>query len=86
MEVVLKSQYIQERLSDVACDLYAASCTLARLDHMMAGGNGDTQAQREIQAGRYFLALANRRIKQNLASLWDNDDEVTTRTADAWLR
>jgi len=60
MEVVLKSQYMQERLSDVACDLYAASCTLARLDHMMSGGNGDAEGQRDVQAGRYFLALANR--------------------------
>ena len=32
MEVVLKSQYMQERLADTACDLYASSCSLARLD------------------------------------------------------
>ena len=86
MAVVLKSQYMQERLSDVACDLYAASCTLARLDHMMTGANGDAETQREVQAGRYFLALANRRIQQNLAALWDNDDDTTTKTADVWLR
>jgi alkylation response protein AidB-like acyl-CoA dehydrogenase len=85
MEVVLKSQYMQERLADVACDLYASSCTLARLDHLMAHGNGHADTQRDIQAGRYFLALANRRIRQNLAALWDNDDALTTPTADAWL-
>ncbi len=86
MEVVLKSQYMQERLADAACDLYASGCTLARLDHLMAHGNGHADAQREIQAGRYFLALANRRIRQNLAALWDNDDDATTQTADAWLK
>jgi acyl-CoA dehydrogenase family member 9 len=85
MEVVLKNQYMQERLADAACDLYASSCTLARLDHMMMHGNGHADTQREIQAGRYFLALANRRIRQNLAALWDNDDAQTTATADAWL-
>jgi hypothetical protein len=53
---------------------------------MMTGANGDAETQREIQAGRYFLAMANRRIKQNLAALWDHDDEMTTKTADAWLR
>lgn len=86
MEVVLKSQYMQERLSDVACDLYASSCALARLDHMMSSANGDSNAQREIQAGRYFMALTNRRIRQNLAALWENDDDMTTATANAWLK
>jgi acyl-CoA dehydrogenase family member 9 len=82
MGVVLKSQYTQERLSDAACDLYASSCTLARLDHLM----GQAGAERDIQAGRYFLTLANRRIKQNLAALRDHDDEMTTCTANAWLK
>ena len=86
MEVVLKSQYMQERLADSACDLYAASCTLSRLDHLVSHANGHPDTQREIQAGRYFMALANRRIQQNLASLWDNEDGMTTATADAWLK
>ncbi len=81
MEVVYRSQYLQERLADVACDLYASSCTLARLDSLM----GNPEAQRDIQAGRYFMTLTNRRIKQNLAALWDHDDEMTTATANRWL-
>ncbi len=85
MEMVLKSQYMQERLADAACDLYASSCTLARLDQMMSAANGHGDVQREIQAGRYFLAMANRRIKQSLAALWDNEDAMTTATANAWL-
>jgi acyl-CoA dehydrogenase family protein 9 len=85
MEVVLKSQYMQERLSDAACDLYASSCTLARLDHLLGSSNGHSDMQRDIQAGRYFMALTNRRIKQNLAALWDHDDAMTTATANAWL-
>lgn len=85
MEVVLKSQYMQERLADIACDLYASSCTLARLDHLMSLGNGHGETQRDIQAGRYFMTLANRRIQQNLAALWDNDDAMTSATANAWL-
>lgn len=86
MQVVLKSQYMQERLADAACDLYAASCSLARLDHLLAHTNGNAaDIQRDVQAGRYFLTLANRRIKQNLAALWDNDDDQTTATATAFL-
>jgi acyl-CoA dehydrogenase family member 9 len=84
MEVVLKSQYMQERLADAACDLYASSCTLSRLDYLV--GRDPAPPEAELQAGRYFLTLANRRIKQSLPSLWNNDDEATTRTADLWLR
>lgn len=85
MEVVLKRQYPQERLADAACDLYASSCTLARLDHLLAHQNGQPgERDRDIQAGRCFLTLANRRIRQNLAALWDNDDVMTTKTADGF--
>src|SRR5207237_7754661 len=78
MEVVLKSQYMQERLADAACDLYASSCSLARLDHLLTHTNsGAAEMDRDVEAGRYFLTLANRRIKQNLAALWDNDDTMT---------
>ena len=38
---------------------------------------------RDVQAGRYFLKLSNRRIRQCLAALNDNDDTETTATADA---
>jgi hypothetical protein len=82
MEVVLKSQYMQERLADTACDLYASSCTLSRLDHLL---NVVGTPENELQAGRYFLTLANRRIRQSLAALWNNDDAATSRTADLWL-
>jgi alkylation response protein AidB-like acyl-CoA dehydrogenase len=85
-EAVLERQYVQERIADAACDLYASSCTLSRLDAMLAQGNGNqVELNRELQLGRYFLQLANRRIKQNLAALWDNDDEQTTATANAVL-
>jgi acyl-CoA dehydrogenase family member 9 len=86
MEAVLKSQYPQERLADAAGDLYASSCTLSQLDHLLAHQNSHPEElARDVQAGRYFLALANRRIKQNLAALWDNDDGMTNATADVML-
>ncbi len=86
MAVVLRSQYMQERLADAACDLYASSCTLSRLDWLLDHRNAQAGTlERDLQAGRYFLTLANRRIKQSLAGLWDNDDPATTRTADVWL-
>src|SRR5207248_2492165 len=67
-EAVLERQYVQERIADAACDLYASSCTLSRLDQLLAHGNGHpAELNRDVQAGRYFLRLADRRIRQNLA-------------------
>jgi alkylation response protein AidB-like acyl-CoA dehydrogenase len=80
-------QYLQERLADAACELYASSCTLSRLDHLLTAGNGNAaEVARDVAAGRYFLKLADRRIKQCLAALKDNDDADTTATADAVLK
>jgi alkylation response protein AidB-like acyl-CoA dehydrogenase len=85
---VMKRQLLQERIADAACDLYASSCTISRLDHLLTltnGNAGGKELAAEISAGRYFMRLADRRIQQNLAALWDNDDEATTQTADAAL-
>jgi alkylation response protein AidB-like acyl-CoA dehydrogenase len=85
-EKILFKQYVQERLADAACELYASSCTLSRLDHLLAVGNGNAaEVARDLAAGKYFLTLSSRRIKQSLAALKDNDDEQTTETADAIL-
>jgi acyl-CoA dehydrogenase family protein 9 len=85
-EAVLERQYLQERIALAACDLYASACTISRLDSLLVDGNHNPDVERDIQAGRYFLTLANRRIQENLAALWDNDDAETTKTADAFLR
>lgn len=86
-EAILERQYQQERIAEAACELYASSCTLSRLDHLLTDGNGHAgELERDVSAGRYFLRLANRRIQQQLALLADNDDAQTTPAADAALR
>jgi alkylation response protein AidB-like acyl-CoA dehydrogenase len=85
-ESIMFRQYVQERLADAACELYASSCTLSRLDHLLTDGNGNPEeAARDAAAGRYYLRFAARRVKQLLAALYDNDDADTTATADAVL-
>lgn len=87
IEVFLTSQYQHERLADAACDIYAASCTLSRLDHLLQSSNGrPSHNTRDLVTGRHFLKIAFRRIRQNLAALDDNDDASTTAAADAWLK
>lgn len=86
-EAILERQYVQERIAEAACDLYASACTLSRLDDLLTNGNGTPRDHdRQVRAGRYFLQLANRRIQQQLAWLNDNDDEDTTRTAEEFLK
>jgi hypothetical protein len=85
-DAFLFRQYIQERISDAGCELYASSCALSRLDSMLSGTNGSRNAfAADIAAGRYFLKIADRRIRQCLAALTDNDDADTTAAADAAL-
>jgi alkylation response protein AidB-like acyl-CoA dehydrogenase len=85
-EAILERQYVQERIADAACELYASSCTLSRLDSLLAYGNGNpAEVQRDLLAGRYFLRMSNRRVRQCLAALTDNDDALTTQTANAAL-
>jgi hypothetical protein len=60
---------------------------LARLDHLLSSSNGSAdESSRDVQVGRYFLKLSDRKVRQCLAALTSNDDNDTTRTADAVLR
>lgn len=80
----VQSQYVHERLADIAIDLYASACVLSRLDHLLAAANGDARkAMADTSAGRLFLKMADRRIRANFAALKDNDDGDTTAVADA---
>jgi alkylation response protein AidB-like acyl-CoA dehydrogenase len=84
----IQSQLVHERLADIAIDLYVSSCVLSRLDYMIQKGPGDARPADfagEVEAGEYFLALANRRIDERYAGLTHNDDAATVRAADAAL-
>jgi acyl-CoA dehydrogenase family member 9 len=85
-EDIVDRQYVLERISDAAGELYASGCTLSRLERLLSESNGNlAELRREVLAGKYFLRLADRRVRQCLAALKDNDDEHTTATADAIL-
>lgn len=84
----ITSQLVHERLADIAIDLYVSSCVLSRLDHMVQNGPGDGRPADhagEVEAGKLFLAMADRRINDRFAGLADNDDVATVRAAGAAL-
>ena len=85
-ESILFRQLVQERLADAACELYASSCVLSRLDALLTASNGNPlEVRRDEQVGRYYLQYSDRRIRQCLAALRDNDDSQTIAAADAVL-
>lgn len=86
-EGFLERQYHHERLADAGCEIYAASCTLSRLDALLTKGNGSqADLEQDIRAGRYYMTISDRRIRQLLAAISDNDDEETTKVADGYLK
>ena len=85
-EDILDRQYQLRRVADAATELYVSSCVLARMDRQLRFSEGTPgERVRQIQAGRYYLLTAERRIRKNLAALWDNDDVATTEIADTML-
>jgi len=87
-ERFIQAQYLHERMADIAIDLYAASCALSRLDHLVATGSSNGGAKdhvANVAAGKDFMRIAFRRMDQNFAALFDNDDSDTTAAANAAL-
>ncbi len=83
------AQLIHERIADIAIDLYVSSCVLARLDHMLAkpshNGKADADPFADIAAGKYFLKLAFRRIRERFTTLDDNDDTACLASAKSMI-
>jgi alkylation response protein AidB-like acyl-CoA dehydrogenase len=81
-EAIVDRQYQLGRVADAAIELYVSSCVLNRLDQTLRDAHADERRQRrDLAVGRYYLQAASRRIRRNLADLWDNDDDDTTRLA-----
>jgi alkylation response protein AidB-like acyl-CoA dehydrogenase len=85
-EPVLDMQLIQERIAQVAMEMFASACTLSRLDSELqaASNNGNTPPANR-QAAELFLTQSFRRMRAALAGLTDNDDRRLLATANAVL-
>jgi len=86
-ESVLDRQYLLARIADAASEIYVSGCVLSRLDRLVGDLHvSEPERQHQLETGRYYLKAADRRIRKNLADLWDNDDEATTAIANRWLK
>ena len=83
---VVDRQHQLARISDTATELYVSACVLNRLDQLLRSRNNSENARRlALASGRYYLKTAQRRMKQNLMDLWNNNDDDTNALADQVL-
>jgi hypothetical protein len=80
-EAILDRQYAQERIANVAMELFASACVLSRWDADLQAG-----LMHRDRAAAVFLRQSARRTQRWLAELRDNDDDAVTAAADAVLR
>ena len=70
------------RVADASTELYVSTCVLRRLDELLRHeSKAAATTKLALAAGRYYLITASRRIRQSLAALWDNDDDITAELA-----
>jgi len=60
------------RLADAATELYVSACVLRRLDALMRAGTADDDTL--LEAGHLYLRLADRRVRNTLRAITENDD------------
>ncbi|AGA29562.1 acyl-CoA dehydrogenase family protein [Singulisphaera acidiphila] len=82
-EAILEAEYLQERIADAAIALMTSACTLARLDREL---ETESVSPANRDAALLYLRMANRRFDQALLDLDNNDDHLTTQTANAIVR
>ncbi len=85
-EPVMDMQLIQERIANVAMELFATTCVLSRWDSELgtSGRNGHGATTEHIAAD-LFVRRSLRKIREALRDLGDNDDAAMLATANAVL-
>lgn len=71
-KAVTDMQYHQQRLADVAIDLFVGLCVLSRAASLVAGNH--REAEDAVRIARVFARQARRRMARNLRALERNDD------------
>ena len=85
-EDIVDRQYQLERVADTATEIYVSASVLRRLDFILSDSSlSDTERERCLAAGRYYLRSAARRMHANLDAMWSNEDDQKTALADLML-
>jgi acyl-CoA dehydrogenase family protein 9 len=68
-------QFVQRRVADIAIDLFGLAACMSRATFAIER-RGTEGAWREVEYTRVFAGDAQRRLRENVAGLESNDDEV----------
>ena len=71
---VIEHQFQQERMANVAIDVYLATATLSRATWAIAKAGGAEQAAADLDNARIFIPMAMRRARRNVRALERNQD------------
>ena len=77
-KAIVERQFVLERLADMAIDLYATACTIARTQRLIEE-QGPEQSARELALCDLFCVEAGRRFRTNRLALDAREDEVDDR-------
>jgi acyl-CoA dehydrogenase family protein 9 len=75
-------QLAQKRIADIAIDLYAMTCVLARVSRSIEEQGGVEKVETEMAIAEAFFLRAHRRIKANFKAIDRNDDDQIKYLAD----
>jgi acyl-CoA dehydrogenase family protein 9 len=71
---VIEHQFQQERMANVAIDVYLATATLSRATWAVAKAGGAENAAADLDNARIFIPMAMRRARRNVRALERNQD------------
>ncbi len=78
---IIGKQFASKRLADIMTDLFVLACVLSRVDTSLRE-KGPEKSAPEVQILEVFAHQAQRRIRENLAGIDDNKDELLKSLAD----
>jgi acyl-CoA dehydrogenase family protein 9 len=71
---VIEHQFQQERMANVAIDVYLATAALSRASWAIAKAGGVDKAEADLDNARIFIPMAMRRARRNVRALERNQD------------
>jgi alkylation response protein AidB-like acyl-CoA dehydrogenase len=86
-EEAIDEQLAQERLADIATELFMASCVYSRLTSVFVNGTiPEPIKMHEVNTGMLYMRYAKHRNEKRFEELKVNFDEQVVEVADAWLK
>ncbi len=78
---IVEKEFMQERLSDIAINLYAVYCVIARVQHLIEA-KGKPAVEKELNILDAFFDRASTRIEKDLNGIFKNKDKVLSAISD----